>query len=113
MTTSGGSAVAGEPGFDVDSQALRRHAGSVDEVAEMVDQCRRAAGSVQLGRHAYGRLCQLIPSLLDPVQRATVNALNEAADALQRTADDVRTVARHYESGDQDVAGLFGLGAER
>ncbi|GIJ25139.1 hypothetical protein Vqi01_03010 [Micromonospora qiuiae] len=105
--------MVGEPGFDVDGQALRQHAGSVDEVAEMVDQCRRAAGSVQLGRHAYGRLCQLIPSLLDPVQQATVNALNEATDALQRTADDLRATANRYESGDQNVAAIFGRGTGR
>ncbi|GGM51579.1 hypothetical protein GCM10011608_40630 [Micromonospora sonchi] len=105
--------MVGEPGFDVDSRALRQHAGSVDGVAEMVDQCRRAAGSVQLGRHAYGRLCQLIPSLLDPVQQATTNALHEATDALRRTADDVQASAIRYESGDQDVAALFGSGAGR
>ncbi|MEG3632466.1 type VII secretion target [Micromonospora palythoicola] len=105
--------MAGESGFEVDSQALRRHASSVDEVAEMVDQSRRAAGSVQLGRHAYGRLCQLIPSLLDPVQQATISALSEATDALQRTADDLRAAARQYESGDQEVSAHFGHGAGR
>ena len=111
-TTPGGNTVAGEPSFDVDSEALRRHASSVDEVADKVDQCRRAADSVQLGRQAYGRLCQLIPSLLDPVQQAAVNALSEANDALQRTADDLRTAANQYDSGDQHVAALFRRGAD-
>lgn len=108
---SGGVGMAGEPGFEVESQALRTHSGTVDGVADAVDQCRRAAASVQLGREAYGRLCQLIPFLLNPIQEATTDALGDAALELQRAADDLRVVASRYDSGDQTAAALFGRGA--
>ena len=100
-------------GFEVDGQVLRAHSGTVDGVADDVDQCRRAAASVQLGRDAYGRLCQLIPSLIDPIQQSTIDTLNEATDALQRTADGLRLTARAYEGGDQAVAARFARGAEQ
>ncbi|MEH0819836.1 MULTISPECIES: type VII secretion target [unclassified Micromonospora] len=105
--------MAGHQGFEVDSQTVRAHSGTVDGVADEVDQCRRAAASVQLGRDAYGRLCQLIPSLIDPIQQATIDTLNGATDALQRAADDLRFTAREYESGDQAVATRFTRGAEQ
>ncbi|WP_196255639.1 type VII secretion target [Micromonospora sp. WMMC415] len=104
-------AVAGDQRFEVDSLELHTHAGAVDGVADVVDQCRRAAASVHLGRDAYGRLCQLIPSLLHPVQEAAVDALNEATGALQGTADDLRSVAGRYDSDDRGVARLFHRGA--
>jgi hypothetical protein len=76
-------------------------------VTVALEQSRSAATAVHLGRGAYGRLCQLIPSLLDPVQEGAVSALREAADALQQTADDLRATARRYEVSDQHAAGLF------
>jgi hypothetical protein len=108
-----GIPVAGESGFEVQAQALRTHAGGVDQVADAVEQARSAAVSVHLGRAAYGRLCQLIPSVLDPVQEGAVSALREAVGALQQMAGDVRDTARNYETSDQHAAGLFGGGEER
>ena len=83
------------------------HAGSVEDVAGRVDEARSAAATVHLGRDAYGVLCQLLPTMLDPVQRATVDALRDQVDALQRAADDLRTTARGYSSADGDSAAEF------
>ncbi|MGV9806784.1 type VII secretion target [Micromonospora chersina] len=99
-------------GFEVDTSSLRAHASAVDETADAVDECRRAAVSIELGRDAYGRLCQLIPSLLHPLQDATADSLGETVRALQRAADGLRAVSDRYERGDDHAAGLFG-GATR
>lgn len=100
--------VTGEQGFAVQAQALNTHAGTIEQVADAVRQGRSAAASVQMGREAYGRLCQLIPSLLDPVQDAAVSTLADAVEALHRSADDLRTIAGRYTTGDERVADLFG-----
>ncbi|GAB2567820.1 hypothetical protein Aab01nite_44280 [Paractinoplanes abujensis] len=100
-----------ESGFEVQGDAIMRHASTVDDVAEQVAQGRSAASSVVIGRDAYGFLCQLIPSLLDPIQDATVNALQEATDSLQRASDDLRATAREYNASDERTAGAFRNGS--
>jgi hypothetical protein len=102
--------VAGEQGFHVDAQTIGRHAATVEHVADGIEQGRGAAASVQLGRDAYGRLCQLVPSLLDPVQNSVIAALGEAAGSLQQTADNLRGVARGYDNSDQRGSDRFGGG---
>ncbi|MEU8211593.1 type VII secretion target [Micromonospora sp. NPDC049044] len=94
-------------GFEVDPQTLRAHANAVDETADAVDECRRAASSVVLGRDAYGRLCQLIPSLLHPIHEATVDSFGETVRSLQEAADGLRTVSDRYERGDEHAATRF------
>lgn len=96
-----------ESGFEVQGDGISRHAATVDEVAERVAQGRSAASSVVIGRDAYGFLCQLIPTLLAPLQDATVNALQEATDSLQRASDDLRATAREYTASDERTAGAF------
>ncbi|MEV4765937.1 type VII secretion target [Micromonospora chokoriensis] len=93
--------------FEVDAQSLRVHASTVDDTADAVDECRRAASSVALGRDAYGRLCQLIPSLLHPTQEAAIDSFGETVRALQEAADGLRTVADRYERGDERSAVRF------
>ncbi|MET7966529.1 type VII secretion target [Micromonospora sp. NPDC005305] len=97
-------------GFEVDTRSLRAHSSAVDETADTVDECRRASVSVELGRDAYGRLCQMIPSLLHPLQEAIADSLGETAGVLQRAADGLRTVSDRYDRGDAHVASLFGGG---
>jgi hypothetical protein len=102
-----------DPGFQAQADAIVRHAATVDEVSAQVTQGRAAASTVDLGRNAYGLLCQIIPSLLDPVQESTITALGEAADALRSAADDLRATARDYTGSDQRAAGDFRGGPGR
>lgn len=102
-----------DSGFQVQADAILRHAATVDEVAAQVAQGRAGAATVSVGRDAYGMLCQLIPSLLQPVHESTVNALQEAADSLQRSADDLRATARDYTGSDERTADAFGDGDSR
>lgn len=94
-------------GFEVDAQSLRVHASAVDDTSNAIDECRRAASSIALGRDAYGRLCQLIPSLLHPTQEAAIDSFGETVRALQEAADGLRTVSDRYERGDERAAARF------
>lgn len=96
-----------EENLDVVPAELRTHAGSVDGVASAVDEARAAGTTVKLGRDAYGKLCQLIPALLDPIQQMGIDALAEAVTALQSTADRLRTAAGDYTGTDDAAAGRF------
>jgi hypothetical protein len=91
---------------------LIRHAGSVDRVAEDVTLARDAAVHVQMGRGAYGKLptCQMIPTLLDPIQDLAVDSLREAVDSLQTTAEHLRGTARRYTGTDESAARRFTTG---
>lgn len=84
--------------------AVRRHAASVDGVARDVDLARAATASVQLGREAYGKLCQFLPTLLEPVAGAAVDALTESVASLQETATNLRTTADRAQSTDRTAA---------
>jgi hypothetical protein len=102
-----------DAGFQVQADAIIAHAATVDEVATLVAEGRSAASAVGIGRDAYGMLCRLIPSLLDPLQESTVNALQELADSLQSSADELRSTARDYTGSDQRTADDFRGGPGR
>jgi hypothetical protein len=68
-------------------QEIRTHAGSVRQVGDAVELARSAAAQVQLGREAYGQLCQFLPGMFDEVQQAAVDALAAAVGSL----DEART----------------------
>jgi uncharacterized protein YukE len=97
-------------GFDVTSAALTAHAGSVDGVADQVDQGRAAGAQVTLGRDACGQLCQFVPALIDPLQQAGVEAFAAAVDALRESADALRSAAGAYGPVDEMAAQNFGDG---
>ncbi|GAA2703581.1 type VII secretion target [Micromonospora olivasterospora] len=98
--------------MEVDAWSLRAHSSAVDDCADAVERCRHAASTIELGRAAYGRLCQMIPHLLEPVHEAVVDSLGETACEMQRAADALRAVADRYDQGDQRAAIRFG-GGER
>ncbi|WP_205752385.1 type VII secretion target [Cryptosporangium phraense] len=97
----------GEDAFGVSPADVVRHARSIDDVAHGVDGARRAALTVELGRAAYGILCAELPTLFDPLQHGAVDAFRDAADALSRTADDLRNAADGYQVADQSSADLM------
>jgi excreted virulence factor EspC (type VII ESX diderm) len=107
--------VAGGNVFGVQADALLGHASAVDAVADKLRTARAAGAHVTIGRGAYGKLppCQLIASLVDPIQGYGVDALAAAADGLTTTADALRTAARRYLSTDDGVRQRFHGGGLR
>jgi hypothetical protein len=102
--------MTGDPGFQAEGTTILQHAGTVDKVADLVDQARAAAGAVRVGRDAYGVLCGLIPTLLDPVQESIVGALHGAVDSLRATAEDLRSTAHDYAGTDERTEQVFRAG---
>src|SRR5262245_44404188 len=84
-------------GFSVQTEALTAHATSVDQVASAVEQARQAGEHVRMGHMAYGLLCQIIPLLLDPLQRAAIDAARDSADSLRSAAGELRATAARYD----------------
>jgi hypothetical protein len=69
---------------------IASHAGTVRDIADEVRVARDAGNQVALGRDACGILCQAIPTLLEPIQGAMLDALartkfRPAATSLTRT----------------------------
>jgi uncharacterized protein YukE len=96
-------------GFDVVADALRTHAGSVDDVADRVATAKAAGAQVKMGHDAYGKLptCQMIAALLDPIQGYGVDALGGAVEALRSSADALRAAASGYDTTDAAVQDTF------
>jgi hypothetical protein len=87
-------------GAQVPTSAISGHAGSVDAVADAVEQARSAVGQVAMDTQAYGILCQFLPALLEPVFDLAVEAMNGSVDALHDTAEGLRAVAAHTRATD-------------
>jgi hypothetical protein len=84
---------------------VRRHAATVDSVAEAVREARGAVHEVTMDQQAYGQLCQFLPGLLAPLFGLAVTALDKAAGALDGTAGDLRATAGQMEATDAASAG--------
>lgn len=88
-------------GVRIPTESIRRHAGSVDAVADAVEQARSAVGAVSMDTQAYGQLCQFLPALLAPVFDIALVALNDTGGALRDTAADLRATAAGADSTDE------------
>lgn len=81
----------------LDHDQLRTHAGKIATAAASVDQAADAAATVRLSGDSFGKMCAWVPpvfSSLMPTQtgaiRAAGRALDNAHDALDWAADDMR-----------------------
>ena len=75
------------------ADAVHRHAGSVDGIADAVAQARAAVHEVGMDTQSYGQLCQFLPGLLSPIFALAVDALDDSGAALRETANNLRTTA--------------------
>jgi hypothetical protein len=74
------------------ADAVHRHAGSVDGIADAVRQARSAVHEVTMDTQAYGQLCQFLPTLLSPIFALAIEALDDSGEALRETAGNLRAV---------------------
>jgi hypothetical protein len=100
-------AAAGGAGFNVLPDALAGHAGSVTTAGLAVDTAAAAGEQVRLGSQAYGLLCQVIPTLLEPIQQATVAAARDSGSSLRSAADQLRDTAQRYLAAEESVGEQF------
>ena len=82
---------------------IRRHAGSVDEIAHAVRTARGAVREVTMDTQAYGQLCQFLPVILSPIFSLASGALNDAEDSLRETADRLRSTVTETTGTDESA----------
>jgi hypothetical protein len=81
--------------------ALISHAGHVEGVGDRVGTAAQAGAAVRAGNAAYGKLCVVVPVMLNALQDILVGGITAAAESLHDTGGRLRTTAAEYESTDR------------
>jgi hypothetical protein len=87
--------------LSVRPEDLASHAGHVDAVAAAVELAKDAGQATKPGPEAYGKLCTMVPMLLNSLQGIVIDGIDAAGHSLRDTADRLRTTADAYQSTDQ------------
>jgi hypothetical protein len=93
--------------FGVRHAELVTHAGHVEGIGDRVATAARAGAAVRAGNAAYGKLCVMVPVMLNALQDILSDGINSAADSLHDTGVRLRTTATEYETTDQRRADTF------
>jgi hypothetical protein len=86
---------------------LATHAGHVERIGDQVATAARAGAAVRAGNDAYGKLCVMVPVMLNALQDILIDGISSAADSLHDTAARLRTTATEYETSDRNRADIF------
>ena len=86
---------------------LVTHAGRVAAIGDRVGAAASAGCTVRAGADAYGRLCVLVPVMLNALQDVLVDGVRAAADSLHDTGARLRATAGEYEIADRRRADAF------
>ncbi len=97
--------------YDLDLEALRRHAGVVDQVAAGVQTARGAAVST-LDPSAFGVMCAFLVPATGLVVGAATLAIDGLAQDLTELAQEVRKMADDYQ-GVEEQSGVRYSGARQ
>ncbi|MFG1608750.1 type VII secretion target [Actinoplanes sp. NPDC049265] len=90
--------------FGVRPGDLVAHAATVEEIAGRVDTAAQAGAATRAGNEAYGKLCVMVPMLLNVLQDRLVDGIGAAAESLRGTGSRLRVTAADYEAADEDNA---------
>jgi hypothetical protein len=88
----------------VNSADLLSHAGQVDRVGDGLATAQQAGAAVRMSPAAYGKLCQLVPALLNLLADQMIDGITAAATSAHDTAAVLRSVAVDYEGADNRAA---------
>jgi hypothetical protein len=86
--------------FGVRPGDLVAHAATVDGIAGRVDTAAQAGAATRAGDEAYGKLCVMVPALLNVLQDTLVDGIGSAAGSLRDTGSRLRATAADYEEAD-------------
>jgi hypothetical protein len=87
--------------YDVLTEVLTEHAGTVNRIADQVAQAADAGHQMALPSDAFGTLCVDLPLMLNPLQELGAVALRACATRLSSAASGIRATARDYAAVDQ------------
>ncbi|MCP2323597.1 hypothetical protein HDA40_002104 [Hamadaea flava] len=80
--------------------AIVQHAGAVDGIAAGVTTAKRAGETARVDNAAYGRLCTLLPPMINFLQDMVLDAITAADTSLTDTAARLRAAAHAYVTTD-------------
>jgi hypothetical protein len=86
---------------------LVTHAGHVEAIGDRVSTAVSAGASVRAGNDVYGKLCVMVPVMLNALQDVLIDGINAAAGSLHDTGARLRTTASDYETTDRRRADVF------
>lgn len=98
MTGAGGQ-------MQVRSADLVSHAGQIDGIGDGLTTAQQAGDAVRVDAGAYGKLCVIVPALLDGLQGRLIDGIAAAAGSAHDTADALRATAADYDGSDGRAAG--------
>lgn len=90
--------------IDVVTEAMRRHAADLDDIAASGCAAVRAGVDVTTQGEAFGLMCAFIGRSLRPVQDAGIASTTLAVGSVRATAAQVRAVAAAFDEVDAVVA---------
>lgn len=97
----------------VDPEALRTHATSIEALTGPIGQAVDAARAVSAPSDAFGKLCAFLPPLfVDSVETDGIAALEAAQTAVAEDAGKLRAAADGFAAGDEAVAAGLGAAGE-
>jgi len=99
-----GEVVVAQPGGEIAVQpsTLVTHANRLAAIAGDVATAKAAGDGVRVDSEAYGKLCTIVPILLNSLQDIVLDAIDAAQDSLHDTGDRLRTAAQTYRSTDAE-----------
>jgi len=86
---------------------LITHAGHVEAIADQLVVAAGAGRAVRADNGAYGKLCVMVPAMLNVLHDILVDGLDECAESLRDTGAKLRTTASEYEASDTFSADSF------
>ncbi|WP_018681706.1 type VII secretion target [Actinokineospora enzanensis] len=99
--------MAEDDGFDVITEALAKHARSLDGVRERLGTALSAAREVSMDNDAYGVLGRPFAWLLDPFESLGTDMISQAEDTVTTHAEGMRSVQRSYDGTEDANADAF------
>ena len=93
--------------FGVRAEDLIAHAGQVETVADRVATAAQAGVAARAGGDAYGKLCVMVPVMLNALGDVLVDGIDTAAESLRDTGTRLRATAADYDAADQRRAAVL------
>jgi hypothetical protein len=84
----------------VNSADLVSHARQIDGIGDGLTTAQQAGAAVRMESGAYGKLCQIVPALLNILQDQAIDGIVAAAASAHDTADALRSTAADYDGSD-------------
>lgn len=88
----------------VNSADLVSHGGQVDRIGDGLSTAQQAGAAVRADAGAYGKLCQIVPVLLNLLQDKAIDGIAAAATSVHDTANALRSTASDYDGSDGRAA---------